>query len=724
MQRRNQGLLMAPARCWSAALASAAALALTSGCGVNRTDSAPAAAPERAAPADRGRETADPIQRATTDVMERARPAVVRIEAVLKNYAGGREIKTTGTGTGFIMTREGHVLSNHHVAGNSSKLVCFLFDNEKVDAELVGTDALADVAVLKLAPRPGRPYPCLPFGDSSAVVVGETVLAVGSPLAMSQTATRGAISNTKMIMPGSLRGFTGFTLDGEEVGSLVRWFTHDALILPGNSGGPLLNLKGEVIGVNEISYGLSGAIPGNLARAVGEQIIREGRVRRAWLGLEAQPLLEGSGLDRGILVGWVAAGSPAAKAGIVAGDVLLCLAGRETTLRFDEELPVFNQQVAALPIGANIEAILQRAGTNVSVTMQTVEREPMLTASLELKEWAITARNLNAHIARELRIGEAGGVLVTSLSANGPGVAAKPPLQPLDVIRRVNSQAVESVTQLRELTRKTVADAAEPVPVLVELDRQGQSLLAVVRLGIRPPVASGSQAHKAWMAIQVQAIGREMAAQLGSNQLAGVRITRVHEGSTAAAAGLRVGDLVVALDGKPLGVSAVGEEAHFFARLRTCRIGSTGEFAVVRNGVATNIPVAFESSPAEAEEMEKYQDVNFEFVARDLSFDDRVRLGLPADLRGTLVTEVTQGGWAALGGLASGDLILEVAGEPTGSAPALGRVMRELATRRPNRIVVRVRRGIQTRYLELQAEWPNDTPAGAGTNKTAKGTQT
>ena len=182
-------------------------------------------------------------------------------------------------------------------------------------ADLVGTDPLSDITVLKLRPghaaqRSRRPR----FGDSSTVRRGDQVLAMGSPRALSQSVTLGVASNTEMTMPGR----STLELDGEDVGSLVRWIGHDAAIYPGNSGGPLVNLAGEIIGVNEISLGLSGAIPGNLAKQVTDAIIREGRVRRSWPGIEVQPTV-GLNVEAGALVSWVASGSPAAAAGLQAG---------------------------------------------------------------------------------------------------------------------------------------------------------------------------------------------------------------------------------------------------------------------------------------------------------------------------------------------------------------------------------------------------------------------
>ena len=145
------------------------------------------------------------------------------------------------------------------------------------------------------------------------------MLALGSPFALSQSVTMGIVSNTEMIMPQLFWPFNRMTLDGEDVGSIVRWIGHDAPIFGGNSGGPLINLRGEIVGVNEISMGLAGAIPAELAREVAMAIIKEGHVKRGWIGLDVQPLLKSSTASRGALVAGTIDGSPAAKAGLLAG---------------------------------------------------------------------------------------------------------------------------------------------------------------------------------------------------------------------------------------------------------------------------------------------------------------------------------------------------------------------------------------------------------------------
>ncbi|MCS7048141.1 MAG: S1C family serine protease, partial [Verrucomicrobiae bacterium] len=190
--------------------------------------------------------------------IDRVRPAVVRLEVVTTEYRDGREIKNEGAGSGFLIRTNGYLITNHHVAGRARRAVCIFANNEQLDATVVGTDPLTDITVLRVNAPDARVFPTCDWGDSDAVRVGEPVLAVGSPLALSQSATRGIISNTRMVMPNLLRRFGELTIEGEEVGSLVRWIAHDAPIYPGNSGGPLVNLRGEVIGVNEISLGLGG----------------------------------------------------------------------------------------------------------------------------------------------------------------------------------------------------------------------------------------------------------------------------------------------------------------------------------------------------------------------------------------------------------------------------------------------------------------------------------
>ncbi|MGH9197174.1 MAG: S1C family serine protease, partial [Acidimicrobiia bacterium] len=278
-----------------------------------------------------GQEGPDGIRTAINIAVARVKPALVRIHVVAVENRQGRELKREATGSGTIITPQGHIVTNHHVVGKASRIVCTLSTKEEIEADLVGTDPLSDVAVIKLRGPSGARFQTASFGDSSRLTVGERVLAMGSPFALSQSVTLGIVSNTEMIMPRLFWPFDRLTLEGEDVGSLVRWIGHDAPIYGGNSGGPLVNLEGEIVGINEISMGLSGAIPSNLAKEVAEGLIRDRRVVRSWTGLEVQPLLKESSPKRGALVSGTIEGSLAQKAGFRSGDILVRFAGQDVT---------------------------------------------------------------------------------------------------------------------------------------------------------------------------------------------------------------------------------------------------------------------------------------------------------------------------------------------------------------------------------------------------------
>ena len=348
-------------------------------------------------------------------------PSLVRIHVVSIEYQEGREVKREASGSGTIIRPEGYVLTNHHVAGRTKSIVCTLATREEIPADLVGTDPLSDIAILKLRPATPR-CPRPRNGDSSAQ--GRRRIsrsAVHRPLPIG---TMGIVSNTEMIMPGMFWPFNRMTLDGEDVGSIVRWIGHDAPIFGGNSGGPLVNMQGDIVGVNEISLGLAGAIPANLAQEVAAALIKEGKVRRSWIGLEVQPLLKASPAKHGALVGGALEGSPAAKAGFASGDILTRLGGRPIDVRFAEEVPPFNQLVMRLPRGQPVDAVVLRNGVEKTLHVTPEDRESVEAPVSELAPIGVTASNLTSWSAKELKRADRSGVRIqrrASRRAGGPG---------------------------------------------------------------------------------------------------------------------------------------------------------------------------------------------------------------------------------------------------------------------------------------------------------------
>ena len=631
-------------------------------------------------------------------------PALVRIRVVSTEYSDGREMKYQSTGSGAIISREGHIITNHHVAGHATRLFCTMSDREEIEAELVGTDAMTDIAIIKLK-APGREFPVAAFGDSTKIRVGNTVLAMGCPMALSQSVTLGIVSNTEVVLP-QWSGLGGeFKEDGEDVGSLIKWIGHDAEIAPGNSGGPLVNLEGEIIGINEIWMGLGGAIPGNLAKGVADQLIANGKVSRAWLGIVLQPRLKYSKETRGALVSSVVGGSPADTSGVKAGDLLLSLAGNPVSIQYSEELPDFNRFAADLPLGQEADLVVLRDAAEVPLKITPVPREEVRPKEQELKEWGITASNLSLMMAKEMKRSSRDGVMVTSVRTGGAAGEAKPSINPRDVLVEVGGTPIANLEDLAVATAKILEGKSDPVPVLATFERKTERYVAVVKVGIKDLLDPGLEVKKAWLPVETQVVTREIAQQLQRPGMTGFRVTQVYPGTTAETAGVKTGDYVLAVDEEPLTASAPEHNEELAALIRQYKVGDVVKLKILRGAEELMVPVELVRSPMPEREMKEYRNNEFELTVRDISFFSRAKEQWKQDRQGVLVSEVKPGGWAALGKVAVGDLILAVDGTNIGDIAAFSARIGEIAAEKPNSVVFKILRGIYTFYVQLEPKW-------------------
>jgi len=600
------------------------------------------------------------------------------------------------------------VVTNYHVAGRGATFVCRLADREELPATLVGADAMTDVAVIKLdlsRRRSKTPLPIAEFADSDRVRVGDTVLSMGCPAGLTQSVTLGIIANDAMVMT---RFVGGMNLDGESVGELVRWFGHDAVIFGGNSGGPLVDTDGRIAGINEIGVGsLGGAIPANTAKAVAAELIKQGRITRGWTGVEVQPLLRSLSVKdvRGVLVRGALEGSPAAAAGFRQGDIITSVAGQEVSADCDENMPAYHRLVSALRPGVAVPFVVRRGDQGLTLTVTPLEREANEARELELTAWGLTVRNLTRMSALYTKRPDTQGVMVDSLRPGGPSAEAKPALMDGDIILTVGGRTVANAAALRQVSRELLHDKTEPESVLVGFARGSSQMLSVVRVGPEVDPAIAPRAPKPWAGVSTQVLTAEIAKALNLKGKAGVRITQVLPNSNAEKAGLKVGDLLVKLDGKVIPARRPEDSEVFAALLREYPVGTDVALDVLRDGQALAVTLHLAELPAPPSELPTVKDARFGFSARQLGYDDKVQRKVATETQGVIVTKVERSGWADLSGLRSGDIVYTINGAPVTDNLTLRAALTQLAAAKPRHVVFQVRRSISGAYLEFEPDW-------------------
>ena len=427
-------------------------------------------------------------------VAEAIKPAVININTVSRGGAGGRtpfeeffgeeffrrffgdvpeRIPQRSLGSGVIIDPSGIALTNAHVVEKATEIEVITLDGGKHKAKLIGVDKKTDLAVLKLDDGRGK-FAFARLGDSDRMQVGDWVIAVGSPFGLQATVTAGIISaKARQIGQGPFDDF----------------LQTDAAINPGNSGGPLVNMQGEVVGINTAivagGSGIGFAIPSNMARKIYTELSTKGRVSRGWLGVSIQPLTSdlansfGAKDTKGVLVSDVVADSPAGKAGLKPGDILLEFEGKRT------EVPSDLQRAVGLATpGQDSKVKVWRDGgertLDVRIGEAPDEREAQQRGGARGSTPTVLGmdvRPITPEVARQLNLRTSEGVIVARVEEGSP--AAEAGIQRGDVIREINRQKIRSTGDYEKITR----DAKDGDRLTVLLQRGPMSLYVAFTVG-------------------------------------------------------------------------------------------------------------------------------------------------------------------------------------------------------------------------------------------------
>lgn len=443
------------------------------------------------------------------DVVERVTPAVVNVTVAqetqqtlslpggqmpdessplyefFKRFGGLEEMpmpgprQREGEGSGFIIDAEGHIVTNNHVVDGATRIEVTLNDGEQYEAMVIGRDAKTDLALLKIDTR--DPLPHVAFGDSSGARVGDWVLAVGNPFGLGGSVNAGIISAR-----------------GRDInsGPYDDYIQIDAPINRGNSGGPLFDARGVVIGVNTAIFSPSGgnigigfAIPAETAAEIVADLKTKGRVDRGWLGVQIQPVTEeiaaslGLSETRGVLVADVLPGTPAEAAGVSSGDIILRAAGERM-----QEYRDLTKLIAGIDAGTDIELVVLRAGETLRIPVtigQMPSEEQVRNASTQPSEGdeprlGLSLAPLTPELRAERGIGnDATGVLVAQVAPGSPAHSAG--IKAGSLISMVGQQRVTQPGQVVDAVKQ--AAAANRPSVLLRVEQEGEQRFVAVPLG-------------------------------------------------------------------------------------------------------------------------------------------------------------------------------------------------------------------------------------------------
>ncbi|HLP86137.1 MAG TPA: PDZ domain-containing protein [Phycisphaerales bacterium] len=645
---------------------------------------------------------------------DRVFPSLVNITVITVSYWGGTETKGGSTGSGTIISPDGLIVTNHHVVEDGKTFKVTLADKREATATLVGDDPMTDLAVLRINMKDlgeNTTLPVASFGNSDELQVGDYVIAMGAPYGLSRSVTLGVVSNTERVFTG----MSGDDIADQEfdfdVSSdiFTRWIQHDALILPGNSGGPLVNLQGEIIGVNTRGgSGLGFANPTSLVKYVVDNLIAHGEVPRSTIGANFKSVKR-AGFQEGVLINSVNENGPADKAGLKAGDVMLAINGQSTSARFPEEIPLVLRKIAEKPVGTSLDISYKRDGQvgTAKVTTEKLLKERGDETALRL--FGLSVSQITDKMARNRNFDSTQGALVIGVKGGSPAEIAEPSLTWGDVIKSMDGVAINSLEDL--VNQYKVMAAKDPLPefVTIEFDRNGKNQLTLIKPRPEKRDDPPRELPKGWIGIATQPILKDLAKQMGLGDQVGFRVTRIYPGTLASNSGLQVGDVITKVNGEAMAPRGMQDAGMMQRRVR--QLGTSGEatLTVLRNKQPVDVKVPLERTRITAEEALRDSNRDFEMSVRELTFFDRDDNRWDESVNGVMVVSVERVGWAGLAGMVEGDVIQRINNEVVTDLTSYRKAMEKISKEQPERVAFFVQRGNRTQFKFAEPEWKPTT---------------
>jgi len=396
-------------------------------------------------------------------------PAVVFVKVLKESHEEGKKITQEVSGSGVIISPDGEVLTNWHVVDKAVEIRCLLYDSRAFDAKVVGTDKEIDLALIQMEPGYTKTVENLPYsalGDSSKLKEGDFVMAMGAPWGLSRSVSMGIVSCTQRFLP--------------EVSEYSLWLQTDAAISPGNSGGPLVNTDGEIIGINTrgVMYGgdMGFSIPSKTIKLFLPQLRKHGRVNWSYTGLQLQVLKDFNKniyfeSQNGVIVAGTDPNSPAKKAGLMSRDRIVKVNGRELNAVTEEDLPAVRRFLGKLTMGEAVPFELVRKGKTMVLNITPREKGKVEGEELDCPRWDMTVKTINQFDNPNLYFHRQKGVFV--FGVKHPGNASDAGLQRNDILLTIDGKKITELKDVEKVHKHLIDNIKKKHKVIVSILRNG-----------------------------------------------------------------------------------------------------------------------------------------------------------------------------------------------------------------------------------------------------------